>query len=209
MVRVGDGTAQVQLAVDTLSVSSKEIVQIIDVIGGIAGQTNLLALNAAIEAARAGDAGRGFAVVAEEVRKLAEQSQIAAKQIGDLIAGNTASIDSAVTAMQAGAEDVKTGTEVVNNAGQAFTVIAGRINLMAKQVKEISDATQEVAAGSQQIVESVRKVEAVSKAAAARTETVSAATQEQSATMEEIAAASNTLARMATDMQQAVRIFKI
>ena len=64
---------------------SKEIGQIVDTISGIAGQTNLLALNAAIEAARAGEQGRGFAVVAEEVRKLAEQSQEAAKQIASLI----------------------------------------------------------------------------------------------------------------------------
>jgi len=64
---------------------SKQIGQIVDTISGIAGQTNLLALNAAIEAARAGEQGRGFAVVAEEVRKLAEQSQDAAKQIPSII----------------------------------------------------------------------------------------------------------------------------
>ena len=96
---------------------SKEIGQIVDAISGIAGQTNLLALNAAIEAARAGEQGRGFAVVAEEVRKLAEQSEEAAKKIAGLIGEIQVDTDKAVQAMQQGTQEVKTGAEVVNAAG--------------------------------------------------------------------------------------------
>jgi methyl-accepting chemotaxis protein len=99
---------------------SKEIGQIVDTISGIAGQTNLLALNAAIEAARAGEQGRGFAVVAEEVRKLAEQSQEAAKKIAELIGEIQGDTDKAVVAMNDGTREVKTGAEVVNAAGIAF-----------------------------------------------------------------------------------------
>lgn len=102
---------------------SKEIGQIVDTIAGIASQTNLLALNATIEAARAGEQGRGFAVVAEEVRKLAEQSQEAAKQIAGLIGEIQSETTSAVTAMDEGTHEVKIGAEVVNNAGRAFAEI--------------------------------------------------------------------------------------
>ncbi|HWR44190.1 HAMP domain-containing methyl-accepting chemotaxis protein [Sporomusa sp.] len=209
MDRVGKGSAEVQNSVEKLAESAGQITQIVDVISGIAAQTNLLALNAAIEAARAGDAGRGFAVVAEEVRKLAEQSQTAAKEIAALIGQNSISIDGAVTTMRTGAEDIKAGVSVVYDAGQAFESIANQINSMVNQVREISAATQEVAAGSQRIVDSVKNIEAASKHSVAQTETVSAATEEQSATMEEISAASNMLAKMAEELQNAVKAFKM
>ncbi len=209
MGNVGRGANELQKTVDKLAESSKEIGQIVNVISGIAGQTNLLALNAAIEAARAGDAGRGFAVVAEEVRKLAEQSETAAKQITNLVNDNTSSIDNAVAVMNTSAQDISLGIDVVNGAGQAFEVIAEQINVMAGQVREISAATQEVAAGSQRIVESVKNIEETSKGAAVQAETVSAATEEQSASMEEIASSSQALAKLAADMQQAVSVFKI
>lgn len=209
MDNVGKGSAELQVTVDKLAESSKQIGQIVSVISGIAGQTNLLALNAAIEAARAGEAGRGFAVVAEEVRKLAEQSATAATEITALVTENTNSIDGAVAVMHSSTENIKLGIEVVNGAGQAFEAIAQQIHVMADQVKEISAATQEVAVGSQRIVESVRNIEATSKASAIQAETVSAATEEQSASMEEIASSSQGMARLAADMQQAISVFKI
>ena len=95
--------------ISKLNERSQEIVQIVDAISTIAGQTNLLALNAAIEAARAGEQGRGFAVVADEVRKLAEQSQEAAKQIAALITMIKEDTKEAVSAMDTGVQEVKTG----------------------------------------------------------------------------------------------------
>lgn len=188
---------------------SKEIGQIVDAISGIAGQTNLLALNAAIEAARAGEQGRGFAVVAEEVRKLAEQSQEAAKQIANLISEIQTETDSAVVAMDDGTREVKIGTEVVNTAGQAFKEIVSLIAEVSSQIREISAAIQQMASGSQQIVASVRNIDSISKETAGQTQTVSAATEEQSASMEEIAASSQALANMAEELQNAVRKFSV
>jgi methyl-accepting chemotaxis protein len=188
---------------------SKEIGQIIDTIAGIAGQTNLLALNAAIEAARAGEQGRGFAVVAEEVRKLAEQSQEAAKQIGTLITEIKDETDKAVAAMNEGTREVKTGAAAVNAAGQTFSEIAAMVTEVSAQVREISQAIEQMSGVSQNIVTAVQKIDTLSKNAATEAETVSAATEEQSASMQEIASSSQALAKMAQEMQGTIRQFRI
>jgi methyl-accepting chemotaxis protein len=196
-------------AVTKLGERSKEIGEIVETISGIAGQTNLLALNAAIEAARAGEQGRGFAVVAEEVRKLAEQSQEAAKHIAELIIEIQTETDKAVIAMNEGTHEVKVGTEVVNMAGQAFKEIVALTGQVSVQVKDISVAMQQTASGSQQIVVSVRDIDEISKDTAGQTQTVSAATEEQAASMEQIAASSRALAKMAEELQDAIRKFKV
>lgn len=188
---------------------SKEIGQIVGTISGIAGQTNLLALNAAIEAARAGEQGRGFAVVADEVRKLAEQSEEAAKKIAGLIGEIQTDTDKAVQAMQQGTQEVKTGADVVNAAGTSFREIADMVTEVSDQVKQISTAIHEMASGSQRIVESVYKIDDLSKKSAGEAQSVSAATEEQLASMEEIATSSKALASLAQELQTAVAKFRL
>lgn len=195
--------------VATLGERSKEIGQIVDTISGIAGQTNLLALNAAIEAARAGEQGRGFAVVAEEVRKLAEQSQDAAKKIAALIGEIQGDTSKAVSAMDDGTREVSLGAEIINVAGSAFQEIETLVVQVSDQVMEISTAMQQMETGSQQIVSSVKVIDDLSKVAADEAQTVSAATEEQSASMQEIAAASQALAKMAEQLQLSVQKFKV
>lgn len=195
--------------VSKLGERSKEIGMILDTIQGIAGQTNLLALNAAIEAARAGEQGRGFAVVAEEVRKLAEQSQDAAKQIAELIREIQNETDNAVQSMHKGTLDVQTGASVVKEAGEAFRQIITMVTQVSQDVADISASMQQVATGSQRIVTSVNDIDQLTQAVANETQTVSAATEEQSASMQEIAASSQSLAKLADDLQQAVHKFKI
>ncbi|MHB8072225.1 methyl-accepting chemotaxis protein [Desulfosporosinus fructosivorans] len=209
MVQIEQTVTTSAKAVAELGERSKEIGQIVVTISSIAEQTNLLALNAAIEAARAGEQGRGFAVVAEEVRKLAEQSQEATKEISALIAEIQGDTDQAVLAMGNGTREVRLGAEVVNAAGQAFQEIAGLVTQVSDQVKEISLTIDQMASGSQQFVGSMNRIDSLSKKVTGEAQTVSAATEEQSASMEEIASSSQSLAMLAQNLQEAVSKFRV
>lgn len=208
MSAISGSSQVVAAAINKLNDKSREIGQIVDAIAGIAGQTNLLALNAAIEAARAGEQGRGFAVVAEEVRKLAEESQTAAKKIATLIGEIQEDTEKAVDAMGNGAREVQLGTEMVVDAGHSFREIVSVITEVSNEVKGMSIALQQMASGSQQIVSSVQKIDTLSKKASGESQNVSAAAEEQLASMEEIASSSEALSKLAQDLQGTVSKFR-
>jgi methyl-accepting chemotaxis protein len=195
--------------VTKLGERSKEIGQIVDTIAGIAGQTNLLALNAAIEAARAGEQGRGFAVVADEVRKLAEQSQNAAKQIAHLIGEIQTDTDKAVIAMNKGSAEVKLGANMVSGAGSTFAEIITMTNQVSKQIQGISTAIESIAASSQQVVAAIQNINITSEDTARQTKEVSAATGEQAIAVEEINKAGQVLVETAEELQKSVRKFSL
>lgn len=209
MASVDKGTQKAHDAARELEAETRQIGEIVALISNLAGQTNLLALNAAIEAARAGEQGRGFAVVAEEVRKLAEQSDNAAKQIKNIISKNNANIVNVVEAVDSAISDIQEGVKLVNSAGQGFINIDQQVNGVAAKVTEISKSLNDMAANSQNIIEAIRSVEQISRGTAGEAQNISAATQEQSASTQEIASSSQSLASLAQKLQNAVEKYQI
>jgi len=195
--------------VEALGERSASIVQVIETISNIASQTNLLALNAAIEAARAGEAGRGFAVVAEEVRKLAEQSEIAAKSISDMITTIQSDTIKAVQAMKENNEGVQEGTKIVSEAGAAFDQISELITNMNTQIDVSLKAIEKTGIVCNDIRDIMDNVLQLGSRSANEAQGVSASTEEQAAMMDEIARASTSLAELSQSLQNNVTKFKI
>lgn len=195
--------------VDALGQRSKEIGNIIDAISAIAEQTNLLALNAAIEAARAGEHGKGFAVVADEVRKLAEQSADAAKNISELIKQIQGDTESAVEEMRIGNAGVKEGSESVLATGEAFQSIEEQVYTLNENVRRSIQHIDAVNSTSHAILSAIESVQKNSQKSAEDAQNISASTEQQAATMHEMANASNQLAVLAQNLQNEVSKFKV
>lgn len=188
---------------------STEIQEIITVISSIAGQTNLLALNAAIEAARAREAGRGFAVVAEEVRKLAEQSGEAAQTIGEIIGRMTMDIDMSVDMVRRTNIDVSAGRATALKTEHGFLSIAQKLEQVQAGMVQIACAVEANAQGMQSIVDNVQNISSVAEATSASTQTVAAEAQQQNAGLYGINSNADSLSKMAIELDNTIRNFKI
>lgn len=204
--------SSVMSSADTVRIlgeNSKEIGAIVETIVAIADQTNLLALNAAIEAARAGEAGKGFAVVAEEVRKLAAESQTSAEKIKEKISSIQLDTNQAVIAMQEGTVEVQAGTEAINEVGRQFKDIMQKVSDIKTQIDTFHAASSRITNGAERIVGAVDSIDEISRETASHTETISAAAEEQSASSTEIVSSSDSLAKMASELQNATNKFKL
>lgn len=223
--------------ISQLGERSQEIGKIVAVIEDIAAQTNLLALNAAIEAARAGEQGRGFAVVADEVRQLAERVASATKEIATLIGGVQDGVDASVKAMEEGATEMDSGSQVAAQAGEALSQILSAAKSVAEQIRSMASnsdglresgsemiqllngisevverataATAEMQATANTVNDAVESIASVAESNSSATEQVSAAAEEMTAQVEEVSAATNEFGHMAEDLQQQVSRFRL
>jgi methyl-accepting chemotaxis protein len=181
--------------VQKLGQSSEQIGEIVQVIDDIADQTNLLALNAAIEAARAGEQGRGFAVVADEVRKLAERTTKATKEIAAMIKEIQKDTDGAVTSMEEGTAEVEKGKQLADKAGQSLIQIINGAGQVADIVTQVAAASEEQSSASEQISKNI--------------EAISSVTQQSAAGIQQVARAAEDLNRLTTDLENLISRFKI
>jgi twitching motility protein PilJ len=163
MQRIRSSVQATAKRIKALGDRSLEISEIVNVINDITEQTNLLALNAAIEAARAGEAGRGFAVVADEVRKLAEHSRAATKDIAALIKAIQAETNDAVIVMEEGTKEVEIGAKLADQAGRALDAISTVVRQSAELVQEISLASKQQVRGTEGVANAMQIISNITR----------------------------------------------
>ena len=195
MSRIAEVVKKSAVTVQALGKSSTQIGEIVQVIDDIADQTNLLALNAAIEAARAGEQGRGFAVVADEVRKLAERTTKATKEIALMIKKIQIDTNGAVSSMEEGTHEVDKGIMLAQRAGSALHEIV-------TVVSQLTDMATQIATGSEQ---QTAAAEEISK----NIEGISSVTHQSAAGTQEIARAAEDLSQLTNQLQRLVAQFTI
>lgn len=192
-----------------LTEKSEEIGQIVSLIGSIAEQTNLLALNAAIEAARAGENGRGFAVVADEIKKLAENSAVATKQIANIIKEVQYLTKDLADSMNKGTQEIREGVSIVEGSGEVFEKIKDANNTLNsyvdannKGIKNILDITKNIKDSSNNIV-------GISQNFAVSSESVASAAEELSSGLEQNLSTANDLNGVSNKLKSLVEKFDL
>ena len=195
MINIADIVKSSADTVKALGKNSEQIGEIIQVINDIADQTNLLALNAAIEAARAGEQGRGFAVVADEVRKLAERTTKATKEIDVMIKQIQKDTSKAVDSMEKGTTEVERGKISAQNARESLKEIISGADKVVDIVSQVAAASEEQSATSEQISKNI--------------ESISNVTQESALGIQQIANAAEDLNKLTNDLQELVSQFKV
>ncbi|KGA84238.1 methyl-accepting chemotaxis protein [Lysinibacillus fusiformis] len=208
MDEISANTSELNTRVQDLDDNSAAIVAAVNVIKSIATQTNLLAINASIEAARSGEHGKGFAVVAEEVRKLADESNLAAVEIEKVVAQITDSTRIIEEDMVNSNDSVHVGRDKVNVARDNFIQIDDAITDVQAQTELVTAAIRTIHQDIEKLVQEIDYIGEVSMKSSRHVQSVAASSEEQNAAMEEVAAASTHLAKMAIDLQESIQTFK-
>jgi methyl-accepting chemotaxis protein len=196
-------------SIQNLENRSNEIGNIVSIITGIASQTNLLSLNASIEAARAGAAGRGFAIVADEIRKLAEESGNAAKNIRNLIKEIQTETNTTVQLMEGNLEQVHLQVDKIKVGGESLEQIVKVVINTEEHVSEIYEAFTSTQTMSKNMVDAITEISSIVEEAAAYSEQVAATTQEQSAAVEDMVMRAEELLALSSKLKGKIDIFKV
>ncbi len=162
MNKIAEVVKEAAVTVQEMGNNSHEIGEIILVIEEIADQTNLLALNAAIEAARAGEQGRGFAVVADEVKKLAERTTKATKEIANMIQKIQTDTNNAVNSIQSGTQKVEGGIKLAEKSGKSLELIINGAKETVEVVNQVAVANEEQSSVAQHIGKNIEGISNVS-----------------------------------------------
>lgn len=178
MNKIAEVVSNAGITVDKLGKSSDQIGEIVQVINDIADQTNLLALNAAIEAARAGEQGRGFAVVADEVRKLAERTSKATREIGEMIKQIQIDTKGAVESMEKGRSEVENGKQLAARAGDSLEEIIRAATELFDLVSQVATASEEQSSTAESISRSIEGMSNVIHESSTGTQQVARATED-------------------------------
>ena len=199
---IESGVNTARESAEQLTDQTAQIDEVVDFIADVADQTNLLALNASIEAARAGEAGDGFAVVAEEVKSLAEETQGATDEIGELLGEVHNQAEATARELEATAENVSSGIETVEGALHSLEEISEQATETNVGVQEINDATAEQAEAAQQVSQMADELYDLAQQTSQETDSVVAAMESQEAAFAGIGHDVKTLAGQATVLEE-------
>jgi methyl-accepting chemotaxis protein len=207
--QVGVRTQENSEKIQELADSVAGITEFVSTIGRIADQTNLLALNAAIEAARAGEAGRGFAVVAEEVRKLAEESNGAARRVGQVIGELEKRADGAIGVTRETAEEMGVTVQGARKAREGLSSALEEIRKINDVMQNVASVAEEQAASSHEMAEAVDQATTGTSDMVGALEGIRRATGETTSAAEHVAQEAQEVAGTAKKMQELVARFRI